>query len=137
GTFRLPVLGFVAIVGAAVALGVASKLGGGRPVWAVCALGGYILFFAIMGAIIVAIVTLFAAASPIAAAGGGVAAWMVGFATPGAPGGLGTREAAMLLFVGDQLGPATLLVIAALFRIVTFGGDLVCFAASQILLRRA
>jgi hypothetical protein len=62
-----------------------------------------------------------------------VAAWLAGFVTPGAPGGLGIREAAMVLFAGGSASAEVLFVAAALFRLVSFGGDLVCFAVASLL----
>lgn len=69
-------------------------------------------------------------ALPVAAA---LAAWVVGFLTPGSPGGLGTREATIALILGPTHPIETLLLALALFRVVTVLGDLVCWAAGRTL----
>ncbi len=52
-------------------------------------------------------------------------AWLIGFVTPGAPGGLGVREAILTTFLGGVLGEAVAVQAALLFRLVTVLGDLV------------
>ena len=63
-----------------------------------------------------------------------ILAWLLGFLTPGAPGGIGTREAALVLFMSELGTPGSVLISAALLRIVTTVGDLLFFGAGQILL---
>jgi hypothetical protein len=58
------------------------------------------------------------------------AAWLAGFALPGAPGGLGVREAAFIMLVEPTLGAVPGLEIAMATRVVTTLGDLLFFAAS-------
>lgn len=67
-------------------------------------------------------------------------AWAIGFVTPGAPAGLGVREALLLLMLTRPLGvaDASLLIIA--LRVATTLGDMLCFAVGLALmpmLRRA
>lgn len=66
-------------------------------------------------------------------------AWVVGFVTPGAPGGLGVREGLMLLMLAPIYGsaPAGILIIA--LRIATTLGDIVSLGVGYGLLpkRRA
>ena len=50
-------------------------------------------------------------------------AWVVGFLTPGSPGGLGTREAALLILLTPVLGETQVLGVSIVLRAVTFGGD--------------
>lgn len=53
--------------------------------------------------------------------------WVIGFCTPGAPGGLGVREAAFVYMASEmtRLMPAeTAAVYATLFRLVTMAGDI-------------
>jgi hypothetical protein len=57
------------------------------------------------------------------------AAWFVGYITPGAPGGVGVREAALVVLLGPSLGEATALSVAAGLRCLTMLGDLLLFAA--------
>ncbi len=65
-----------------------------------------------------------------------VLGWIVGYATPGAPGGLGTREALMLFLLDGTVPEAQALVAIALFRLVTVLGDVICFGAGWFLFRR-
>jgi len=61
-------------------------------------------------------------------------AWVVGFVTPGSPGGLGVREGLMLLMLAPVFSAASgsLLVIA--LRIATTLGDVVILGAGLLLL---
>lgn len=51
-------------------------------------------------------------------------AWIVGFLVPGAPAGIGMREATMILLLEGSLGQAHAVALASLYRVVTIGGDL-------------
>jgi uncharacterized membrane protein YbhN (UPF0104 family) len=51
------------------------------------------------------------------------AAWLAGFLTPGAPAGLGVREAVLVAGLGPLYGPGPALALAAWFRLVTVAGD--------------
>ena len=92
-------------------------------------------FFAIMGFVVTRLVHLLIDVESLVIAAGGVAAWLVGYVTPGAPGGIGVREAAMMLLIGDRVSPTPLLLSAALFRLVTLLGDVVFFVLGNLLLR--
>lgn len=50
-------------------------------------------------------------------------AWLLGFVLPGAPGGLGVREAVLLLGLAPVLGEPQAALGAVLLRIVTLSGD--------------
>ncbi len=65
----------------------------------------------------------------------GVCAWLVGYLTPGAPGGLGSREATLVWTLSDTMPVGELIIAVAMFRIVTVSGDALCFAAGAVLLR--
>ena len=65
------------------------------------------------------------------------ASWLVGFVVVGAPGGLGVREAAFVALAGSALGEDRALLLIGLFRIVTFLGDTLFFAAGAIVARSA
>ena len=58
------------------------------------------------------------------------AAWMAGFATPGAPAGLGVRELVLLFLLSGRVQEETLLVAVALARLITVLGDLLFFGAA-------
>lgn len=62
-------------------------------------------------------------------------AWVAGFLTPGAPGGLGVREAIMVALLGPVYDPGTALALAVTLRIVSTAGDGVGFVVG-LLLRR-
>lgn len=88
----------------------------------------------------------FAAAAPVIAPGGGfpyialcgafAAAWVIGLLVPGAPAGLGIREAILLVLVGDAMSAGDAVVMIALLRVATTAGDLVHFISGGALLRR-
>ena len=132
--WSVPVLAGLTVLVLA-ALAAARRLGkgpGGAMLAAFCA---YCAFFAIMGAIIACIVALLGGTLSWNAGAGGLAAWIAGFVTPGAPGGLGVREAAMVLLGAGSAPVQVLVLAAALFRLVTFCGDLVCFLLGGLLFR--
>jgi glycosyltransferase 2 family protein len=104
-----------------------------RP--AIAAFAAALTFFAAMALVIGALAAMLGAEGTGALAGGGVAAWMAGFLTPGAPGGLGVREAVMVLTGGGGASPETLLVLALLFRVVTFVGDMICALIGRLAFR--
>lgn len=57
-------------------------------------------------------------------------AWVVGYLLPGAPGGLGVREAAFVYLLGQAYDADTLLAVSVLARISSVLADLLAFAAS-------
>lgn len=60
-------------------------------------------------------------------------AWLVGFITPGSPGGLGIREAMLILLLTTYVGESRALIISLLFRIISVVGDLLFFAITYIM----
>lgn len=93
--------------------------------------------FAIMVMIVAATAACLGAPVSWEIGSAGVAAWIVGFVTPGAPGGLGVREAAMVLLGKGSASTDLLLMTALLFRLVTFSGDIICFVVGRVLFREA
>ncbi|HVV97506.1 MAG TPA: lysylphosphatidylglycerol synthase domain-containing protein [Rhodanobacteraceae bacterium] len=65
------------------------------------------------------------------------ASWAAGFIVIGAPGGLGVREVAFVALAGATLGESGALLLIGIFRIVTFLGDTLFFAAGSFALRGA
>jgi uncharacterized membrane protein YbhN (UPF0104 family) len=59
-------------------------------------------------------------------------AWAVGFLTPGAPSGIGIREAILVLLLSPFTGEGNSLIMAFLFRLVTIGGDIVFYFSSIV-----
>lgn len=95
------------------------------------------LFLAISGAVFVAILWLvvpsnFALPSIAFLGGSYVIAWLAGLVTPGAPAGLGVREAVVLLLLGNLIAPADLLLAVLLGRVITVLGDFLFFSASAV-----
>lgn len=92
---------------------------------------GYLAFFLIFGLLFLTILDWVSQARyPVMQViGGSSAAWLVGFAVPGAPAGAGLREAALSLATGTTPPAAPVLSAIILFRLVTLGGDLLAFIA--------
>jgi uncharacterized membrane protein YbhN (UPF0104 family) len=65
------------------------------------------------------------------------ASWAAGFIVIGSPGGLGVREVAFVALTGAALGQSGALLLIGVFRIVTFLGDTLFFAAGSLALRGA
>lgn len=63
------------------------------------------------------------------------AAWIVGFATPGAPAGLGVREAVLLAGLGAMFDRQTAIEATVVFRGVSVAADLIAFLCGFLLLR--
>jgi uncharacterized membrane protein YbhN (UPF0104 family) len=61
------------------------------------------------------------------------AAWIAGFATPGAPGGLGVRETVITLGLAPLLGGAVALSVALLHRGASVLGDVISFGLGLLL----
>lgn len=62
-------------------------------------------------------------------------AWVVGFVTPGAPGGLGVREALMVLMLAPVYTAASASVLVIALRIATTLGDVLTLLAGMAMLR--
>jgi uncharacterized membrane protein YbhN (UPF0104 family) len=62
-------------------------------------------------------------------------AWIVGFVTPGAPGGLGVREALMVLMLAPVYTAASASVLVIALRIATTLGDILTLLAGLGMLR--
>lgn len=80
--------------------------------------------------------SFFGATAPfLRLAGVFAAAWVAGFVTPGAPAGLGVREAVLAGGLRPLYGPEVALALPLLFRLVTVTGDGVAFALGTLLRR--
>lgn len=53
--------------------------------------------------------------------------WLIGFVVPGAPGGLGVREAMLSVFLGSVVSPDMLSAAVVINRIITIFGDILAF----------
>ena len=56
--------------------------------------------------------------------------WVLGFVVPGAPGGIGVRESAILLSLSGSFPEESVLVSVVLFRFVSVAGDVIFFILS-------
>ena len=61
-----------------------------------------------------------------------VIAWLAGLLTPGAPAGLGIREAVLLLLLPVLYDNSAILLAVVVGRAITVSGDLLFFAASRL-----
>lgn len=59
--------------------------------------------------------------------------WIIGFITPGAPGGIGIREAVMMLMCGSFLDTDTIMLYAVTMRLISTFGDIVAFLVGLLL----
>lgn len=60
-----------------------------------------------------------------------IAAWLVGMVTPGAPAGVGVREA-ILIFLLSMFSPSNVLVAVLCGRVVTVAGDFIFYLSSLL-----
>lgn len=67
----------------------------------------------------------------IALTGAFMFAWIIGFVTPGAPGGIGIREGVMLLVCGDKFADRIVLFVLVM-RIASIGADVAAFIIGKI-----
>lgn len=92
----------------------------------------YILFFLIYGGILVGIVYAVHDFPDFRDAGIIMitfsVAWIAGFVTPGAPAGLGVREAIIVALLTHLIGEPQSLLVALIFRLVSIFGDILFFA---------
>jgi len=64
-----------------------------------------------------------------------VFAWLGGFITPGAPGGLGVREALLTMLLPDMLPKVVIIGGVAIFRIITLFGEVLALCVAICLFR--
>lgn len=121
-------------------LGASSVLLTGRVVgrYAAQALLMYLVFLVVSGAVFVVIIDLISAVSVAGfdfafLAGAFVIAWLIGLVTPGAPAGVGVREAVLAIVLNNNFPMQDILIAVLLGRLVTVSGDvLFCIVASRL-----
>lgn len=74
--------------------------------------------------------------SPILFIGAFASSWILGFLAPGAPAGLGVREAVLAMWLGGSLGPAVTAAAIVVLRLATTLGDLLSFLWGSIVFHR-
>jgi len=62
-------------------------------------------------------------------------AWIAGYLVPGAPGGLGVREAMMVLLLSPTLGAGVAVGLGVTLRVTTTAGDAVAFSLGLLFKR--
>jgi glycosyltransferase 2 family protein len=99
----------------------------------------YLLFLLISSELFFSLVTLETGSESIVhwqlITGSYAFAWGIGFAVPGAPAGLGLREAVLVGILSGVLPENSVLVSAVLFRLVTTLGDNLFFLQAVLLSR--
>jgi uncharacterized membrane protein YbhN (UPF0104 family) len=127
----------ILVIGTVCLILIGHRLAGGRKFLAtiLVALPLCTLFMTSLGAVFGAIVGMVSGGHFLISAVAGVVAWLVGYATPGAPGGLGSREATLVFLLSSLITSSELIIAVALFRLVTIAGDLICFTIGVIFLR--
>jgi hypothetical protein len=110
-----------------------------RPAWLIPCFALYLLIFLLHG--IVATTLLHAVfnitdASLLTVTGMFAVAWTAGFITPGAPAGIGVREAVLSLAMDPFCGPGVAVALAALLRLASTLGDGLTFAIGGLISRR-
>jgi glycosyltransferase 2 family protein len=86
----------------------------------------YFIFFLIAGLLLVIIVNIFLDINFIITAKLVAIfsiAWVAGFIIPGAPGGIGVREAVIIFFITPIIGEAQSIAVAIALRFITLLGD--------------
>lgn len=61
--------------------------------------------------------------------------WLLGFVLPGAPGGIGVREALIVLVFSGMYGSGAAAAMAVIMRIISVLGDLAAFGVGMLLSR--
>ena len=62
-----------------------------------------------------------------------IISWLVGFVTPGAPGGMGVREAALIILLGSLMKESDVLLVGIVYRVCTIIGDVLSFIVNIII----
>ena len=100
----------------------------------------YLLFILISAALFFALVTLEMGSESVARwqliTGSYAFAWGIGFVIPGAPAGLGVREAVLAEILSGVLPENSILISAVLFRLVSTLGDILFFLQTVLLSKR-
>ena len=99
----------------------------------------YVLFFLVAGILAVNVMFIFEPAITLHNIGAPFSifalSWAVGFITPGAPAGVGVREATMIIALEPIFGDNQSLLFALSLRVMTLAGDTFFFLGSLLLPR--
>ncbi|ASL01902.1 hypothetical protein [Xanthomonas citri] len=94
----------------------------------------HLLFFAMLGASLYGPAMVMGAPADIILVLPAAAAisWLAGFLVVGAPAGIGVREVVFVAVLAGRMPEADLLALAAVMRVITFGGDFAAFAVATM-----
>ena len=89
----------------------------------------YVLFFAVIGLILWLMASHFWRLDiiPLIFVGAYSISWVMGFITPGAPGGVGVREALLIIILSPYMLETYALTLALVLRVITVLGDILFF----------
>ncbi|MGC9417626.1 MAG: hypothetical protein ACP5EN_01525 [Rhodovulum sp.] len=121
----------IALAAAAIA-GLVATLAFRRTRWLLAPLLLAMCFMGGLGAVFAGVAAMLGLTDPVLAGYVAIIAWLAGYVTPGAPGGLGVREAVLIALLGMQSAPEAVLLAALIFRVVTTLGDLACFSVGWL-----
>lgn len=62
--------------------------------------------------------------------------WLLGYLTPGSPGGVGIRETIMILMLGNVMNISEIVLISITIRIITIMADVIAYLGNVVLERR-
>jgi glycosyltransferase 2 family protein len=102
----------------------------------------YLLFLFLSAALFVGLLGVFCATCSLPLTlwmpvmGAYVIAWLIGLVTPGSPAGLGVREVMLYSLLQNWIEQADLLMIIALGRLMTLGGDVLFFVLALLVGRQ-
>jgi len=95
----------------------------------------YLIFLCISGSVFISV--FITAGAPLTVetiplvGGAYILAWLLGLVTPGAPAGVGVREAVLLYLLVGLAPPSVILLAVVLGRVTTVAGDLLFYAWGQ------
>jgi len=61
--------------------------------------------------------------------------WLIGFITPGAPAGIGIKEAVMMAITGGVLNQEAIVLSLVILRVLTIFGDVMSFVIVQVVVK--
>jgi hypothetical protein len=70
------------------------------------------------------------------AAGIYIMAWLIGYLTPGAPGGVGIKESIMIILLSNIYTASSITLVSLITRIINVIGDLIAYGVNMIIQKR-
>jgi len=64
-----------------------------------------------------------------------ILSWLIGFITPGAPAGIGIKEAVMMAITGEVLNQEAIVLSLVVLRVLTIFGDVMGFVIVQLVIK--